>query len=579
MKKMTIALAVMTAGFLFLTYWSWKNLKFSSISDTSLRMSLDDKIESLDPAKAFSDDSLFVSAQVLEPLYEYHYLKRPYEIQPLIADGPLQVSEKGLVLRIKMKKNIYYHSHQAFDGRRELIAEDFVNQFKRLALDKLKSPGKGLFQGLIEGFDEYSQRVKNDWTNIPKTALSGVEAENKYTLKIKLKRSEKNIIFYLALNFLSPVPWEIVNYYKNELDHILVGTGPYIFKGYGHDHIDLEKFQDYREDFYPTSGDRYANVENLLASSKERIPFVNKVRFYITGSEEDRWKKFFNHEIDLLTVPKTYLPQLYDENGELLSEIKKKKVNLKQFPTLAKRWLAFNMRDPLVGKNKYLRKAIASAIDYSNYIKVLSLNTNLRANSILVPGISGYVPTKDFPFTYDPELAKTYLKRAGFTSPASMPTIIYSTRGNQGINLAEAEFVKKQLEAIGLKVQIQILTFSEFLTKGRAGQLMFFTDNWLFDYPDSENILQLLVSTNFPGINKSGYSNPEIDGLYKKLKETTNMDHRDRIIHQMEDIVYEDLPWIPMMYESSFVVHYPEVKNFRRSSIIRNYVKYLKIEK
>ena len=236
------------------------------------------------------------------------------------------------------------------------------------------------------------------------------------------------------------------------------------------------------------------------------------------------------------------------------------------------------MKDPVVGKNKYLRKAIASSIDYSNYIKVLSLNTNLRANSILVPGISGYVPTKDFPFKYDPELAKTYLKRAGFASPASMPTIIYSTRGNQGINLAEAEFVKKQLEAIGLKVQIQILTFSEFLTKGRAGQLMFFTDNWLFDYPDSENILQLLVSTNFPGINKSGYSNPEIDGLYKKLKETTNLDHRDRIIHQMEDIVYEDLPWIPMMYESSFVVHYPEVKNFRRSSIIRNYVKYLKIE-
>ena len=70
MKKMTIALAVLTAGFVFLTYWSWKNLKFSSISDTSLRMSLDDKIESLDPAKAFSDDSLFVSAQVLEPLYE-----------------------------------------------------------------------------------------------------------------------------------------------------------------------------------------------------------------------------------------------------------------------------------------------------------------------------------------------------------------------------------------------------------------------------------------------------------------------------------------------------------------------------
>ena len=108
---------------------------------------------------------------------------------------------------------------------------------------------------------------------------------------------------------------------------------------------------------------------------------------------------------------------------------------------------------------------------------------------------------------------------------------------------------------------------------------MFFTDNWLFDYPDGENILQLLVSTNFPGVNKSGYSNPKVDALYTTLKETSNVDVKDKIFHEMEEIVFQDLPWIPMMYESSFVVQYPELKNFRKSSMIRNYVKYLKIER
>ena len=108
---------------------------------------------------------------------------------------------------------------------------------------------------------------------------------------------------------------------------------------------------------------------------------------------------------------------------------------------------------------------------------------------------------------------------------------------------------------------------------------MFFTDNWLFDYPDGENILQLLVSSNFPGVNKSAYSNAKIDDLYNELKQTSNLDQRDKIIHQMEEIVFDDLPWIPMMYESSFVIQYPEIKNFRKSSIIRNYVKYLKLER
>jgi ABC-type transport system substrate-binding protein len=236
------------------------------------------------------------------------------------------------------------------------------------------------------------------------------------------------------------------------------------------------------------------------------------------------------------------------------------------------------MRDPLFSKNQYLRLAIAHAINYEKYIEVLSKNTNLRANSVLVPGVSGYLPTKRFRFNYNPELARNYLIKAGFDPMTQPLTLVYSTRGNQSIHLIEADFFKEHLKAIGIKLKIQIITFPEFLQKGRAGELSLFTDNWLFDYPDGENILQLLISKNFPGINKSGYSNQEMDVLYEELKLTSSIDSRDRIIHQMEEIVYRDIPWIPLMYESSFVLIHPKIKNFRKSSIIRNYIKYLKIE-
>ena len=578
MRKTTIVLAVLVAGFAFLTVWTWKKLNFSPVSQTSLRLSLDNIVESLDPAKAYSDDSLLVSAQVLEPLYQYHYLKRPYEIQPLVADGLPQIMNKGKLIQVKIKKGIFYHPHAAFKNPRELEAKDFAIQFKRMALDELKSPGRGLFNGLIEGFEGYSKLVGGDWNKIESVPLAGVEVKDKYTLAIHLTKTEPNMIYYLALNFLSPVPWELVQHTKNNLDQVLIGTGPYYFKGYNGQYFDLERFRDYRADYYPTSGDRYANVQNLLNSSKEKIPFIDNVRFFVTTAENDTWQKFFNHEIDLLTVPKTFIPRLYDTNGDLNPEIKKNGVELKHFPILANRWLAFNMRDPLVGKNEFLRRAIAYSINYEEYIQVISQNTNLRANSILVPGIAGYLPAKDFRFKHDLALAKEYLKMAGFTEK-NMPTIVYSTRGNQGINILEADFIKSQLIKIGLKVEIQVLSFSDFLRKGRAGELMFFTDNWLFDYPDAENILQLLVSTNFPGVNKSAYDNAEIDELYHRLKETMNPDQKDKIVHQMEEIIFQDLPWIPMMYESSFVLQYPEIKNFRKSSIIRNYVKYLKIEK
>lgn len=577
MRKYTIVITLALAMAMGLTWWAWQKLNLSPVTNTVLRLSLDNGVETLDPARAFSDDALVVSSQVMEPLYQYHYLKRPYEIQPLLAESMPQIQDAGLVVKVKLKKGVFYHDHQAFKGPRELTASDIVTQFKRMAMDKKKSPGCSLFCGLIEGFDDYEAKIGADWKRMKSVALSGVEASDPTTLTFRLTKPEPNLIYYLSLNFAAPVPWELVEFYQNDLSEIMVGTGPYIYKGFTGGHFSMEKNRKYRQDFYPSSGDRYANVKNLLDSSKERIPFIDEVRFYLTSQEAERWEKFLKHEIDLLTVPKTYLPNLYDQTGELAPDLKSRDVELKHFPILANRWLGFNMRHPVIGKNEYLRRAIAYAIDYDQYIRILSQNTNLRANSILVPGISGYAPAKDFRFKYDPALAKEYLKMAKTTSKDQIPTIVYSTRGNQGINLVEADFVKKMLEAIGLTVEIQTLTFPEFLKKGRAGELMFFTDNWLFDYPDGENILQLLLTANAPGINKSGYSNPRIDELYAKLKETTNVDLRDKIIHQMEETVFADLPWIPLMYESSFVLQYPEIKNFRKSSLIRNYVKYLKI--
>lgn len=580
MNKRTIIFSFLFLGLVSLGYLGWSKFKFGTRPPSLLSLSLDNAFDSLDPSLAYSDDSLIVSSQVLEPLFQYHYLKRPYEIQPLVAEALPLIEQKGTVLRIKIKKEIHFHDHPAFKGKsRFLKAEDFVNQFKRLAMKSLKSPGRSLFSGLVLGFDDYGDKINEDWKKIQSTPLEGVVAIDDQTLMIKMSRSEPNMIYYLALNFAVPVPWEVLEFLENKLDKVLVGTGPYEYSGFSSNYFGMKKFEKYRSDYYPTSGDRYANVEKLLVSSKEKIPFIDEVRFYVTSQEEERWEMFLKRDIDLLTVPKTFIPKLYDSNGELSAELKNKEIKLKHFPILANRWLSFNMKDPLLGKNDFLRRAIAYAIDYSQYVQDLSQNTNLRANSILVPGISGYLPAKDFRFKYDPALAKEYLKQAGFDKPEKMPTITYSTRGNQSIHLLEAEFIKKHLEAIGLKVKIEVLTFPDFIRKGRAGELMFFTDNWLFDYPDGENILQLLVSRNFPGVNKSAYSNARIDDLYDELKQTTNMDQRDRIIQQMEEIVFNDLPWIPMMYESSFVLQYPEIKNFRKSSIIRNYVKYLKIER
>lgn len=561
-----------------LCYWSWQDYQKKLEGPETLKLALDNQVENLDPAIAYSDDALVLSAQVLEPLYQYHYLKRPFEIEPLLASGLPSISSDGKTYRIKVRPNVLYHPHSCLPAGRTVKVEDLITQFKRVAFNPLKSPGKSLFLNVIKGYQAFSDKVGDNLKLLKSESISGIHEEGD-ELVIELEKAEPNLIYYLSLNFIVPVPVELIDCLKNNLSKELIGTGPYQFKGFKENSFyDLIKNPDYRLEFYPSVGDRFANVQNLLDSSKQRIPFISKVHFYVLSGEKERWDKFIDEELDIITVPKSYIPQLFNAKGELAQELADKDFQIQHFPILANRWLGFNMKHPIVGQNNYLRKAIAYGINYQEYLRVMSQNTNLRSNSLLVPGIWGYHPTQKLKYDYRPDLSVEYLKMGGLEKPENRSKLVYSTRGNQEIHLVEANFIKEQMNKIGLEVEIEVLTFAEFLQKGRAGELMFFTDNWLFDYPDGENILQLLYSHNFPGVNKSAYSNKEVDAIYLRLKDGPGLDEKDQLMQKMEEIVMDELPWIPLMYESSFVLNRPGIKNYRKSTLIRNYAKYLKYE-
>ena len=131
---------------------------------------------------------------------------------------------------------------------------------------------------------------------------------------------------------------------------------------------------------------------------------------------------------------------------------------------------------------------------------------------------------------------------------------------------------------MGIEVEIEVLNFRNFLKKGRSGELQFWTDYWIYDYPDPQNILQLLYSSNFPGINKNGYKNEMVDELYEKLLSDSSNIRKMRYIRSIEKEFNQDLPWILMSYDRSYYIARKHVQNLKKSSFIRNYFKYLKIQ-
>jgi ABC-type transport system substrate-binding protein len=572
MKKLVPILFIgVVAAFIF----NSKDTFFKQSVSNTLDLSIGNPVKSFDPAIAFNDDSLSVVGQSLDTLYQYHYLKRPYEIIPSLAEGMPLITMSGTRYTIKLKKGNFYHDKTPFfQQRREVQAQDFELQIKRIAFKPIKSVGTWLFSGKIKGFDEFTKAVGNDFENFLEVKMEGVTVLDKYTLQIDLIKPEPNLLYFLCMTFTSPTPIELVKEYKNDLSKVLVGTGAYYLSSFDEDKYIFNKNKEFRSELYPSSGDRFANTQDLLQSSSEKLPFLDQVTFHVSKDENQTWEKMMNGKLDVLAVPKKFLSKVSSDAAQFEKLKKKNNFDVKYSTTISSRWLGFNMQDKVIGKNLSLRKAIAHAIDFDKYIEILSNNTNLKANSIYNPSIPGYNPSFRKSYRYDLRLAKKFLKQSNID--LSKFILTYSTRGKNQINFREAEFIKDQLSLIGIKVRVQPLSFSEFIKKGRAGEIQFFTDQWIYDYPDAENILQLLISKNSPGINKSGFKNRDVDELYEKLSFTLDKKSRYKIMEEIEMIADQELPWIMLMYESSYVIHSNYLKNFRRSFFIRNYLKYLK---
>jgi ABC-type transport system substrate-binding protein len=546
----------------------------------TLRIAITSEISTLDPVNSYDNVSGSVIYNIYEQLYEYHYLNRPYELKPLLAETMPIMENQGKRYIIKLKKNIRYHDHPSFKGKvRNVKAQDFITQIKRLAFSPLNSTGWWIVDGVIEGINEFRKTVGTDFNKLKTTHIKGVTAPNDYTLVIELTQASPQFIYKLAMSFISPIPMEIIESEKYDLALHPVGTGPfYLTKIEPSKEIILKKFPNYHESFYPSEGDRFANSRGLLKDGGEKIPFLDQLIFKIVTEDSKRYELFLKNDLDFIVLPQQFYSQVFDDVGNLKEKIKATDIRLQTMPTLTYWWLTFNMNDPLLGKNLNLRAAIAHAIDMNKYIELFTNNTGQKANSILPPGIVGYDPSDTLPYEYNSKIAKELLAKAGYPNGKNLPELNYDTRAESKISNDQAEFFKSELAKIGIKVRIVKNNFKQYLEKSRTGHLQFFQDGWTLDYPDAENVFQLLVSSNYPpGPNASFYTNKAFNTMYERLIKLPDGPEKKLLITKMEKEVNHDIPWIMQYYSRNFILYHDYVKNYRPSDLVWSYPKYLRV--
>ena len=295
--------------------------------------------------------------------------------------------------------------------------------------------------------------------------------------------------------------------------------------------------------------------------------------------DQTQWLNFLNGNIDFLPIPKDNFNVAITPDGKLSPELAGKNTSLQIVPTLTYWWVAFNMNHPILGKNLKLRQAIAHAIDVNEYIQLFTNNIGQKANSIFTPGIAGYDTKAKVQFEFNLKKARQLLQEAGYPNGENLPRFSYDVRGSNTMSRQQGEYIKKSLAKIGINIDVVINTFPGFLQKLRRGDLQIWHDGWALDYPDAENIVQLLSSTSHPpGPNHSFYHNREVDQLIEQLKLLENGQEKFTIMKKIEDKVASDLPWVLLYYKKDYILYQNRLKNFRKSDLISNYLKYIRIK-
>ncbi len=552
----------------------------------------------MDPAQLSDLYSRILTANVFEALYGYDYLARPARVRPVLAEALPQVSADFRTYTVKLKRGIHFADDAAFGGaKRELTAPDVVYSIKRIFDPRNKSPiVAGLEEEKILGLAELRKASLASGKFNYDSQAEGLLALDRYTVQFRLEQPRPRFLQTLAdPGVLGVVAREVVEKYGDQISEHPVGTGPFMLQEWKRSsRVTFVRNPNFREQYYdaePSPGDAQAQAIADRMKGK-RLPMLDKVVVSIIDEPQPRWLSFLNNEHDFMErLPQNFATHAIP-NNQLAPNLAKRGIQVERVPLSDITMFYFRMDHPVVGgytpDKVALRRAISLAYNTEEEVRLPRRGQAIVAHGPVMPNTTSFDPTfRSEMGSFDRARAIALLDMYGYTDkdgdgwrdmPDGKPLVLELDTLSTSDYRELDEIIKKNLDAVGIRINFRIGKWPEQLKASRAGKLMMWGYGLSASSPDSGNVLALGYCKSMGQQNHSRFNQPRFDALYEKQSLMPDGPERDAVIKQAVRLLIAYMPLKIRVHRIGTDLLQPWVVGYKRHPNAREFWRYVDID-
>ncbi len=464
----------------------------------------------LDPAVIQDASSGFYVVEIFSGLVR---IDRDLRVQPDLAES-WDVSSDGKVYTFHLNEDATFQ-----DGR-PVSAEDVQYSFERALNPDTASIVAENFLGDIVGARDLSRGRAE--------SVSGIKIINDTTIELTIDAPKAYFLFKLTYPTGFVVDRRQVEANPRNWTRKPNGTGPYKLK-------------------------KWELGEEIVLEAYDKhhlgAPKLKTVRIGLSGGSA--LVAYQDGDIDVTGVGLDDLASIQDPSNELNDEYV-------QSSQQSISYMAFNtgvepFDDPKV------RQAFALAVDRKKIAEVVYENAIPVATGIIMPGVHGYT-AEDKTYPYDPDRARQLLSESKYAG--NVPPITLADIGaGAEVDAPTEAIIQAWKDELGVDVQIEQAETATFFADLDAGRYQMFQLGWIMDYPDPEDVLDVLFHSKSRQ-NNTRYTNLELDAKLEAARIEPDTERRLAMYREIEKELIDQAVWVPLYFTTVHALIKPYVKNY-----------------